>query len=191
MRAFYAVFCIVLLFIFVLSYFLLGENVGIFNYYFGERLDMLITFCLALLSCTLEITRASRNTLTGSWNVEIFPEGGRDSRRHAQMKQEGSMIIYEKNRKEYLGNMHLTFISDSRIIRQGFYEIEFKRKFRKIIGTSNLKFMKELEPGVFPENETYARRRTYSLALTGRNMIHGSVQLDAQNTKSAFSATRK
>ena len=191
MRAFYAVFCIILIFIFVLSYFFLAEDVGFFNYYLGERLDMLITFCLALLSCTLEITRTSRNTLTGSWNVEFFPENAKDSKKLAQLKQEGTMIIYEKNRKEYLGNMYLTFINENRIIRQGLYEIELKRSFRKITGTSHLKFMKELVPGVLPAEDNYALRRTYSLSLTGRNMINGSVQMEAQNVRSAFSATRK
>ena len=191
MRAFYAIFCVILIFIFVFSYFFLAEDVGFFNYYLGERLDMLITFCLALLSCTLEITRVSRNTLNGSWSVEIFPENGKDSKKLAQFKQEGTMIIYEKNRKEYLGSMYLTFINESRIIRQGLYEIEFKRRFRKITGTSNLKFMKELVPGVLPEGDKNAHRRTYSLSLTGRNMINGSVQMEALNVKSAFSATRK
>ena len=152
---------------------------------------MLISFCLALLSCTLEITRASRYTLTGNWNVEIFPEDGKGSKKQVQPKQEGTMIIYEKNRKEYLGSMYLTFIVENRIIRQGFYEIGFKRRFRKITGTSSLKFMKEIESNVFPENDSNARRRTYSLSLTGRNMINGSVQIEAQNAKASFSATRK
>ena len=193
MRAFYIVFCIMLLGIFFLSYSFLGESVGIFRYYFGERLDMLITLFFALLSCIFEIARTSRNKLTGSWDVEFFPEGKKDHKKQdlPAMKQEGTMIIYEKNRKEYLGNMHLSFFIENRIIKQGFYEIELKRKFRKITGTSNLKFMKEIEPEAFQETDANTRRRTYSLSLTGRNMINGSVQMEAQNTKAAFSATRK
>ena len=193
MRALYVIFCIILIGIFFLSYFFLGENVGIFRYYFGERLDMIITLFLALLSCAFEIARTSRNTLTGSWDIAFFHEDKKDHKKQElpEMKQEGTMIIYEKNRKEYLGNMHLSFFIENRIIKQGFYEIELKRKFRKISGTSNLKFMKEIEPEAFLEKDSNTRRRTYNLSLTGRNMINGSVQMETQNTKATFSATRK
>ena len=193
MRAFYIIFCIILIGIFFLSYFFLGENVGIYRYYFGERVDMLVTLFFALLSCGFEIARTSRNTLTGRWDVEFFPEGKKDHKKQEQpaMKQEGTMIIYEKNRKEYLGSMHLSFFIENRIIKQGFYEVELKRKFRKISGTSILKFMKEIEAEAFTEKDAQTRRRTYNLSLTGRNMINGTVQMEAQNTKAAFSATRK
>jgi len=187
MRLVYYLICCTLILLFVLSYILQSGDSNIVNFYLNERLELLITIFISLSTCVIGIYRLSRNSLTGSWHILAYPK---DSRQAASVKHEGTMIIYEKNKNEYFGNLQFDSYTNGVLMSHAFYEISLKKKLTKIVGESNVKFVKTLDPDFVAEDASEVMRFLYELRVISYNKIEGKGDSDDGAILSHFTAER-
>ena len=177
-----------LVLLFLISYIMQSGDSNIVDYYLNDRLELLITICISLSTCVIGIYRMSRNSLAGAWHVVAYPkEAGQDN---VVIKQEGTMVIYEKNNNEYFGNLQFDSFHNGELISQVLNEISLKKKLLKIVGESNVKFIKILDEAFFDVEAEEVMRILFELRVISYNKIEGKAESGDGSITSHISAER-
>jgi hypothetical protein len=171
-------------------------NYSFFEFYIHEKMDLGLTILVTMVACIVNIFELSRKTLTGTWTVLFLPKV--HDKNVKIFKQVGTMILYEKGRRFYVGSLQLDFVdANGNVVVQGYYSITLKRKIlsNKIEGESEMKIRYTKNDDFVKNsndlNNPLIKKCDYTLNLDNANQINGIAKASKNsNAECSFKATR-
>lgn len=185
----------ILMIIFTMITFIsLGLNqgtTGFWNYYFKEKLDLLLSLMMLLGSCLLQLLDYRCEKLSGRWKVHISPIIS--NKKLKSFIGEGEMILCSRKRMNYSGLMFINWNDQyGQIVMNGLYVIDLHSKRNNVTGKSIMKIREEVNPQFKDKDNARVNFCEYELQFSNTTQkLEGTIRMTNTETSSRFVAEKE
>lgn len=183
------VICICVLVVFIYGG-IRNSDYGFFQYYFNEKLDLLVSLLVILITSILNIVDYERKKLSGEWSVFVSPV--KWELRKQTYIGDGRMILTELKKRQYKGYLYLDWKNDEGIVVvKGFYEIKLISScFGKVIGKSIMMMREDDKQELLDIDRARINFCNYYLK-SHDSKLEGKLIMNSTKTESKFWATKE